>query len=143
VTAGLEPSLGEATDKPEWYYARVERLVPLLARLEPALQARLHAAGLGGRDHHVLLSSWRSHVRFSIGPSGFVVLAEGAAEQAPVSKGGSGVPPDALASLVLGPYGALGLEQQRPDCHLGEQRELMAALFPPRTADLTTFYLAV
>jgi predicted N-acetyltransferase YhbS len=143
VTASLEPYLGEPTDTPEWYYARVGRLAPLLARLEPALQARLRAAGLGGDDHEVLLSSWRSHVRFTIGPSGFVLLAEGAAEQAPVSKGGSGVPPDALASLVLGPYGALGLEQRLPDCHLGDQRELMAALFPPRTADLTTFYLAV
>jgi predicted N-acetyltransferase YhbS len=143
VTEGVEPYLGDATDKAEWYYARVERIAPLLTRLAPVLQARLRAAGLGGRDHHVLLSSWRSHVRFTIGPSGLEILAEGAAEQAPVSKGGSGVPPDALASLVLGPYGALGLEQRLADCHLGDQRELMHVLFPPRTADLTTFYLAV
>jgi predicted N-acetyltransferase YhbS len=143
VPAVLEPYLGEPTGTPDWYYARVERLAPLLARLAPVLQARLRAAGLDDTDHDVLLSSWRSHVRFTIGPSGFTLLAEGAAEQAPVSKGGSGVPPDALASLVLGPYGALGLEQRLPDCHLGAQRDLMAALFPPRTADLATFYLAV
>lgn len=74
-------------------------------------------------------------------PSGFRLLAEGGPEQAPLSKGGSGVPPDAVASLVLGPYGALEPEERLPDCLLGRQRRLMAALFPPVTADLLTFYL--
>jgi predicted N-acetyltransferase YhbS len=137
----LRQRLGPPAEKPDWYYARVERLGPLLAHLAPVLQARLTAAGLDDRDHEVLLSSWRSHLRFGIGPSGFRLLGQGGAEQAPISKGGSGVPPDALASLVLGPSGALGLEERLPDCYLGRQRDLMAALFPPRTADLLTFYL--
>jgi hypothetical protein len=107
------------------------------------LQARLDAAGLGDRDHEVLISTWRAHLRFGIGPSGVRLIAEGGVEQAPISKGGSGLPPDAVASLVLGPHGALGLEELLADCHLGRQRELMAALFPPRTADLLTFYLPV
>jgi hypothetical protein len=125
----------------EWYYGRVERLGPLLTHLAPVLQARLQAAGLGDRDHEVLLSSWRAHVRFAVGPSGFRLLAEGGQEQAPIHQGGSGVPPDALAPLLLGPHGAVGLEARLPDCLLGEQRELMAALFPPVTADLLTFYV--
>jgi predicted N-acetyltransferase YhbS len=141
--SALETFLGEPTEQPDWYYARVGRLAPLLVHLAPVLQARLRAADLGDRDHEVLLSSWRSHLRFSIGPSGFRLLAEGGPEQAPISKGGSGVPPDALASLLLGPYGAIGLEERRPDCHLGRQRELLDALFPARTADLLTFYLPV
>jgi predicted N-acetyltransferase YhbS len=141
VAAALEPFLGPAAGKPDWWYARVERVAPLLRRLAPALQARLDVAGLGNRDHEVLLSSWRAHLRFRIGPSGFTLLAEGGPEQAPVSKGGSGVPPDAIPSLLLGAHGALGLEERLPDCHLGEQRELMAALFPPRSGDLLTFYL--
>lgn len=141
VAEAAEPFLGPATDKPDWYYARVERLAPLLEHLAPVLQDRLRSAGFGERDHEVLLSSWRSHVRFTIGPSGFRLLAEGGPEQAPVSKGGSGVPPEALPGLILGPLGALGLEEALPDCFLGRQRELMAALFPPRTADLLTFYV--
>lgn len=74
-------------------------------------------------------------------PSGFRLVAEGGPEQAPISKGGSGVPPDALAPLLFGPHGAVGLEERLPDCYLGRQRDLMAALFPQVTADLLTFYV--
>lgn len=105
------------------------------------LQTQLEVTDLGDLEHEVLLSTWRSHIRFTIGPSGFGVVDGGRPEQAPISKGGSGVPPDAIASLVLGPYGAAGLEQRLPDCHLGRQRALMSALFPPRASDLLTFYL--
>jgi hypothetical protein len=72
-----------------------------------------------------------------------VVLAAGGAEQAPISKGGSCIPPDAVARLVVGAHGAAGLEELLPDCLLGRQRELLTALFPPLTADLLTFYLPV
>jgi hypothetical protein len=139
--AVLDALLAPPDGPREWYYGRIERLGGLLAHLAPVLQARLAAVGLGDRDREVLLSSWRSHVRFSIGPSGFRLLAEGGPEQAPISRGGSGVPPDALAPLLLGPHGAVGLEEHLPDCYLGRQRELMAALFPPVTADLLTFYV--
>jgi GNAT superfamily N-acetyltransferase len=144
--ASVPPALDEAlrtapVEPAEWYYGRVERLGPLLAHLAPVLQARLDAAGLADRDHEVLLSTWATHVRFSVGVSGFRLLTEGGPEQAPIHKGGSGIPPDALAPLLLGPLGAPGLEERLPDCLLGAQRELMAALFPPVAADLLTFYL--
>ena len=93
--------------------------------------------------HDVLLSTWSSHVRFTIGPQGLGPVASGGAFQYPVSSGGSGVPPDLLAPLLLGPHGALGLEERHPDVLLGRQRELMAALFPPQRADLLTYYLPV
>lgn len=141
TSAAVTSLLATPNEPPEWYYGRVERLAPLLEVLAPVLVQRLEAAGLADREHEVLLSLWSSHLRFSIGPGGFELLAEGGVEQAPVSKGGSGVPPDAVAALLLGPYGALGLERRLPDCLLGRQRELMAALFPPVTADLLTFYL--
>lgn len=129
-------------DEPaEWYYARVERPAALLSHLGPILAARLVAAGMAERDHDVLLSTWRRHLRFRIGAAGVELLAEGGPEQAPVSKGGSGVPPDAVASLLLGAHGAAGLEARLPDCLLGRQRALLTALFPPLTADLLTFYL--
>lgn len=128
---------------PDWFYARVDRLGPLLQHLAPVFVRRLERAGLADRRHEVLLSSWRSHVRFSIGPDGMSEVISGGPEQGPVSKGGSGVPPDAIPALLLGPDGATGLEERLPDCWLGRQRELMSALFPPMTSDLLTFYLAV
>jgi len=127
----------------DWFYARVPRLAPLLQHLAPVLVGRLERAGLADRRHEVLLSSWRSHVRFSIGPDGMSEVISGGPEQGPVSKGGSGVPPDAIPALLLGPDGATGLEERLPDCWLGRQRELMSALFPPMTSDVLTFYLAV
>ena len=128
---------------PEWFYGRIERLAPLLQHLAPILVDRLERAGLADRRHDILLSSWRSHVRFSIGPDGLGRVVTGGPEQAPISKGGSGVPPDALAALVMGPDGAAGLEERLPDCWLGRQRAVLSALFPPMTSDVLTFYLPV
>jgi predicted N-acetyltransferase YhbS len=139
----VEPFLVPAESRADWYYARIERLGPLLERLAPVLLSRLAAAGLADRTHEVLLSSFRSHVRFSIGPHGMSPVVEGGPLQAPGSAGGSGVPPDALAPLLFGPEGAAGLAARLPDCYLGRQGELMAALFPPVAADLLTFYLPV
>ena len=125
--AAIEPLLAPV-DGPDalndWYYARVEHLAPLLDRLAPLLVERAGAAGLLDEAHDVLLSSFRSHVRFTVGPDGMSPVISGGPEQAPVSKGGSGVPPDALGPLILGPHGALGLESQLPDAWLGQQRDL-------------------
>ena len=128
--------------KPDWYYVRVPDPVALLDRLRPVFRARLAAAGLlAGEPREVLLSCWRWHVRFAIGPEGVGPMRGGGPEQRPISKGGSGWPPDAFASLIFGPHGAVELEQRLPDAFLGQQEELMAALFPPIRADLETFYL--
>ena len=51
--------------------------------------------------------------------------------------------PTATGSLLIGTLGAVELERQRADVHLGACRDLLAALFEPRTVDLETFYLAV
>jgi predicted N-acetyltransferase YhbS len=136
VTARLAPPEEPA----EWYYARVPDPPALLHHLAPALLQRLEVAGLD-RDQELLLSTYRHHWRLRLDPAGVTVLEHGGAEQAPVSKGGSGVPPDAIAALLVGVHGAAGLEERLPDCLLGRQRELMTALFPPLTADLLTFYL--
>lgn len=127
-------------DEAEWYYARVADVPALLTHLAPVLHQRLHDAGLE-LDQELLLSTYQRHWRLRIDTTGITVLADGGAEQAPVSKGGSGVPPDAIAQLLVGAHGAAGLERRLPDCLLGRQRELMSVLFPPLTADLLTFYL--
>lgn len=147
--SALRPFLGGG-EKPDWYYVRVDDPVALLERLRPLLGTRLAAAGpaaagLAAEEREVLLSCWRWHVLFTARSDGAGVevgpMRPGRAEQRPISKGGSGWPPDAFASLLFGPYGALELEQRLPDAFLGAQRELMAALFPPQRADLLTFYL--
>jgi hypothetical protein len=91
----------------------------------------------------VLLSSWRSHVRFTIGPDAMTDVDSGGPEQAPIWQGGAGVPEDQWAPLLLGPWGAAGLEVRQPDVMLGRLREVMEILFPPMTSDLMTFYLPV
>jgi predicted N-acetyltransferase YhbS len=146
--AAIDELLAEIARAPEapdrdrdWFYGRIPALAPLLEHLRPVLLERFRSAGLSGH-HEVLLSSWRSHVRFSIDEDSVSDVVAGGPEQAPVSKGGSGVAPDALAPLVLGPFGAAGLETRHGDVLLGHQRGLMEALFPPMTSDLLTFYLA-
>jgi predicted N-acetyltransferase YhbS len=146
-TAGWAPVLAGAADPPseperdrEWYYARIPELAPLLDRLRPVLLQRFRAAGLRER-HEVLLSSWRSHARFTIDEDAMSAVTAGGPEQAPIWQGGSGVPPDVLAPLLLGPFGAAGLERRVPDVVLGSQRELLSVLYPPQTADLLTFYV--
>lgn len=147
----LDAILSEVADAPdadtvarsrEWFYARVPALAPLLDHLRPVLVERARAAGLDAPTD-VLLSSWRSHVRFSIGADSMSPVESGGAEQAPISKGGAGVPVDLLAPLLLGPLGAAGLERRHGDVMLGRIRDVMEALFPPVTSDLMTFYLAL
>ena len=136
----LEPVAPAEADG-NWYYARIERFAPVLELLRPVLGRRWIEAG--GGDHEVLISSFRSHVRFTLSDRGMGEVTAGGPLQAPVSAGGSGVPPDVLAPLVFGPHGALGLEARHADVLLGRQRDLMGVLFPPASADLLTFYLPV
>lgn len=143
VTPYLDPG-----DLPEWYYARVPDLAGLLEHLGPLLGARLRDSGHGspgdaGHKHQVLLSTYSRQVRFTVGAGGVAGMERGGREQSPVRNGGSGLAAEDVPGLLLGPHGALGMEERLPDCHLGKQRELMAALFPPVTSDLLTFYLAV
>ncbi len=133
-------------DLPDWYYARIPDLAALLEHLGTLLGARLREAGLGspgsaGEGHQILLSTYARQVRFTVGAGGVAGMQRGGREQSPVRKGGSGLAAEDVPGLLLGPHGALGLEERQPDCHLGRQRELMAALFPPVTSDLLTFYL--
>jgi predicted N-acetyltransferase YhbS len=132
-----------ARSRPDWFYARVARPAAVLEALRPDLSARLAvwAAQAGGSPSgEALMSFWESHIRFAYGPDGVGPVTAGGPHQRPVSEGGSGLPPDAIGALLLG-CGAAGLEDRFPDAHLGAQRELMLALFPPRSADLLTFYL--
>jgi hypothetical protein len=133
----LEPPGG----RPDSYYVRIPDPVALLEHLRPVCAARAEAAGLTSEDREVLISAFRWHVRFSLGPDGAGPVVGGGPLQAPGSQGGSGVAPDRFASLLFGPLGAVGLADREPDVYLADQAHVMAALFPPVRADLLTFYL--
>ncbi|HEX5017222.1 MAG TPA: GNAT family N-acetyltransferase [Actinomycetes bacterium] len=133
---GLSDQL-ENAERAEWYYVRIEDPALLLQALSPELISRARSSGRD--DGEALLSFYRSHVRMTWSAQG-VEVTTGGPLQAPVWAGGSGVPLDALGTLVFGD-GAEVLEDRWPDALLGKQRELMHILFPPQTADLLTFYL--
>jgi len=112
----------------------------LLDALRPVLSARLTGDADIPATGTALISLYDSSLTFPWAHGEVGPIATGGVLQAPVSAGGSGVPPDAFARLVLGD-GALAVEKCFPDANLGRQREFMAALFPPQRADLLTFYL--
>ncbi|MFL6071014.1 MAG: GNAT family N-acetyltransferase [Actinomycetes bacterium] len=127
----------EGVERTEWYYVRVPDPAVLLQAMAPVLLARLRQADrLNGE---ALISFFRRHVRINWANDDLTVSAGGPL-QAPVYAGGSGVPIDALGSMLFGD-GAEGLEDRFPDAHLGRQADLMRILFPPQSADLLTFYL--
>jgi hypothetical protein len=119
------------------YYVRIPDPESLLDALRPVLDARL-AAFDGDVPDEIVLSFFGSHVRLPVARRQVGRAVAGGTMQAPYAAGGAGIAPDALAEVLFGPDGLAGL--RRPDVCPGPHRELMAALFPPQTADVLTFY---
>ncbi len=134
-----EPLMEPAADRAEQYYVRIADPAAVLDALRPVLAARLAAAGLERTG--VLLSTYGRHYRFEVTPDGMAPVVVGGPLQAPESEGGAGVAPDWLAPLLFGPWGIDGLARLRPDVSPAGDPELFAALFPPVTADVLTYYL--
>lgn len=137
----IAPLVAPADHERWWYYARVPDFAELLRALAPVLSARLLDAGLTD-ERELVISSFRSHVRLALGPDGVRGVTAGGAMQSVAAVKGSAVPPDAVAQLLLGPHGAVGLAERLPDCYLQTNRDVMAALFPPVHADVLCYYLA-
>ncbi len=119
-------------------YGRVADPVALLRRIRPVLSARLAGSPYGNRSGRLLLSNYVSSMTVEYEPGGVHSIAAGPPEQAPDEKGGAGVPPDLMATLIYGRYGAKGLEARYDDVHLGPVAELMEVLFPRVDADIVT-----
>jgi hypothetical protein len=136
---GLPELLGPP-QRADWYYVRIPDIGNLIAALRPDLERRLQRSDFAGVDRLVELSFWESQLAFPIANGHVGPITMGGPRQIIVSQGGSGLPPDAVAHLVFG-CGAAGLEDRFPDAFLGDQADLMQALFPPQRADLLTFYL--
>ncbi|WP_436492256.1 GNAT family N-acetyltransferase [Actinokineospora sp. HUAS TT18] len=132
----LEPYLGPV-ENPQalQYYLRVPDPVALLEHLRPVLSDRV----AGFADAEVLLSFYRSHVRFSVKDGAVGPMRPGGVMQ--YAQNGAGCPPDLVPALLFGPLGIDGLRQRHPDVYSGPDKKLMNALFPPVSADLLTFYV--
>jgi predicted N-acetyltransferase YhbS len=133
---GLEARTHDA-ERRDWYYVRIDDQVQLLTALSPEFIRRLQ--GDNNDSGEALLSFWGSHVRL-LWDAATLSIEGGGPMQSPIRSGGSGLPPDALGSLLFG-GGAASLEDRFPDAYLGRQEGLMHTLFPPQSADLLTFYL--
>jgi predicted N-acetyltransferase YhbS len=119
------------------YYVRIPDAAQLFDVLRPVFDARLAAFG-GDVPDEIVLSFFGSHLRLPVTDRQLGRPVPGGTMQAPYSAGGAGIAPDALPEVLFGPDGISGL--RRPDVYPGPHRELMAALFPPQTADVLTFY---
>ncbi len=117
------------------YYLRVEDPVALLEAIRPELSRRLAQSDLD-LEGEALLSLYGSSIRFTYGSGRVGPMRRAGGVPGPISEGGSGVAPDRIVSLILGPLGAAGLAELNPDVNLGEQTDLMQILFPPQTCDV-------
>ncbi len=133
---GLSALLGEP-ERLDWYYVRIPDELALFSALAPELLKRAQTAGR--ETGEALLSLYRSHLRL-VWDADTMTVSAGGPLQAPVSAGGSGIPLDALGTLIFG-GGAEAVDARFPDGLLGRQAELMQVLFPPQQADLLTWYL--
>lgn len=139
---GLEAfasGLGETDHDGYAYYVRVPDPCALLAAILPELNFRLADSGEEYEDGELLISLYRESITAQIRNGQLESVAPGGTVQAPVSRGGSGIPPDLVGHLILGPLGALELERSHADVLLGKRRELMNVLFPPQTVDVQSW----
>ena len=132
---------GFGTSEPsgDAYYARIRDPVEFLNAVRPELSRRLAESDLSAASGNGLLSLYSSSIHFSYANGELSEFTRGGVEQAPISKGGSGVAPDQFVALVVGDRGFGGLAALHPDVIGGEQLELMEVLFPPQISDVQSW----
>jgi len=133
--------IAEYGDGEDEFLLRVPDPVALLEAARTELSARLAASPFASESGELLLSFYSSSATLTYDNGSITGIVRGPAMQAPVHRGGSGVPPDLVADLVFGPHGAEALDDLFPDLNLGRRRGLMSVLFPPQSGDILTYYL--
>jgi predicted N-acetyltransferase YhbS len=118
-------------------FVRVPDLVYLLDQLRPVLDARLDAADVEVPER-LVVSRYLDAAELTFA-DGEVTSVRSAPATRTSTSGTLRVPPDEVASLLLGPDGAAMLEEGHPDVLLGDTRELASVLFPPVVSDLLTW----
>ena len=102
------------------------------------LSARLARSPFAASSGCLLLSCYAFSVVLTYANGEVVGVEPGPPEQDPNAKGGAGVPPDLVATLVFGRYGAGGLAARHDDVRLGRADGLMEVLFPKVESDIVT-----
>ncbi|WP_040338357.1 GNAT family N-acetyltransferase [Candidatus Blastococcus massiliensis] len=132
--------LGAGPESAEQYYVRVADPVVLLDALRPVLDRRL-ATAPALEVPELVLSTYDRSYRLAVTDDGLGPVRTAGRLPWPGAEGGAAFPPDLWAALLLGPLGITGLDRLYADVVPGPQAEALAALFPPLTADLLTYYL--
>ena len=107
---------GEHEESRDAFFVRVGDPAALLDALRPELERRLAASQLGSESGEALISFYTSSIRFAYENGWIGAFVPGPPIQAPVSAGGSGVPPDLVAALMVGPQTVEQLDALHPMC---------------------------
>lgn len=139
----LEPLLAawDTDDYSYAYYVRIADPVAFLDAVRPVLEARLARSQFEAQAGDGLISLYRSSIEFTHDHGRLSRFRAGGPQQAPVSRGGAGVPPDLFATLVLGSLGVDELRKRHPDFRPGKMRELLGVLFPRVPSDVSTWVI--
>jgi len=139
ILSALLPDIAApAPEAPYALYVRVADPVGLLERLRPALSARLAASPFAADRGRLVLTLYTATVALdhdggevtAIRP---VPLVEDPGEE---HDDEIGVPPDLVATLLFGRYGARGLSDRNDDVRLGARAGLADVLFPRLRTDV-------
>jgi hypothetical protein len=117
-------------------YVRAADPVALLDHLRPVLSQRLARSPYAATSGELFLSTYVRSLTISYDAGRVTGIEGGGPEQDPLRRGGAGVPPDQLVTLIFGRHGASGLAERHDDVRLGTVQPLMDALFPKITSDV-------
>jgi predicted N-acetyltransferase YhbS len=117
-------------------YVRVPDVVALLDRLRPELSARLAASARAGSSGRLVVSTYVSSFVVAYEAGEVVAVTARTPDEAAAERPAAGVPPDLVATLVFGRYGAAGLAERHDDVRLERAADLMATLFPRLRSDV-------
>ncbi len=137
----LLDGIGSSSPANDAYYARIGDPVAWLNAVRPELSRRLGASSLAAATGEGMISMYSSSICFTYDKGEIGEFIAGPRQTAPIHAGGSGVPPDLIASLLIGPLGFAGLAERHPDVNAGRQAQLMGILFPPQTTDVQSWVI--
>lgn len=133
--SALLPDVGVRFERHLDVYARVPDPVAFLDRLRPVLSRRLARSPFRHDRGELLLSLFTSAVALSYA-DGVVDEVRGVEVDEQPGTEGVAVPPDLIATLLLGRHGARELARRHTDVTLGRCAGLMEVLFPRLRADI-------
>lgn len=117
-------------------YTRLPDPVGFLRHVRPALSQRLAASGFAGDRGTLTVSLYDRTILLPYDRGEVGEAAWGPAMEDPFEQGHAGVAPDSLDALLLGRFGASGLDDRVDDVMLGPDRPLLDVLFPALRADV-------